>query len=154
LDLDGHDFAVTGRFTNQGTLVLRGTENVALTQDTAEGTWQYAGDNGGRPASLKDFGAVDYFNLVIASPDPGDLFSARSTLTVAGDLTLAGGTYNAAGQTTAVAGDWAVAGGAFLPGGGTVVLTGAGQHISGSASFFNLTKVLTLADTLTFQAGS
>ena len=35
-----------------------------------------------------------------------------------------------------------------------MILAGTNKHISGNTSFFNLTKSVTAADTLTFQAGS
>ncbi len=37
---------------------------------------------------------------------------------------------------------------------GTITLTGTGQSISGSSTFNNLSKVVNIADTLTFAAGS
>jgi hypothetical protein len=48
-----------------------------------------------------------------------------------------------------------VAAGAMINAGrGTVVLAGTNEHISGNTTFFNLTKSVTAADTLTFAAGS
>ena len=44
--------------------------------------------------------------------------------------------------------------GTFIPRQGTVTLNGTGQSITGSTTFYNLTKSVTSADTLTFQAGS
>ena len=34
------------------------------------------------------------------------------------------------------------------------MLTGTNEHVSGNNTFFNLSKTVTTADTLTFQAGS
>jgi sugar lactone lactonase YvrE len=49
-------------------------------------------------------------------------------------------------------GDWLNLGGNFEANGGTVVLDGMNQHVGGSTTFYNLTKVATHAETLTFQA--
>jgi hypothetical protein len=84
-------------------------------------------------------------------------------LTVADDLTVAGsftnvdgaGRVDITGRTVQVGGDWSWGKtGSLLSKGSTVVLIGTDQHVSGSSTFFNLTKVVTAADTLTFQAGS
>ena len=47
-----------------------------------------------------------------------------------------------------------ISGGTFIPGKGTVALTGLNQTLTGNTTFFNLTKAVSRADTLTFQAGS
>lgn len=83
-------------------------------------------------------------------------------LTVGGNLVIgAGGDTGAKGleangSTITVRGNFTVNAGAntFSAGTSTVVLNGTGQGISGSTTFHNLSKGVTSADTLTFQAGS
>jgi hypothetical protein len=53
-----------------------------------------------------------------------------------------------------VAGNWTNSGGTFTPQSGTVTLAGSNQTISGSTTFYGLSKTGTTTDTLTFQAGS
>src|SRR5262249_51057217 len=123
LSLAGHDLTVPGTFSNPGTLVLRGTENVAVTQDTGHGTWEYVGDNHGAAVTLKHFGTVDYFNLVIADPDPSDVYVPAADLHLAGAFTLQGGTYDAANFATSVAGVTRITGGTYRAGTGTQTFT-------------------------------
>ncbi len=129
LTLAGHDFADAGTFTNQGTLILDGTENVHVTQDTSEGTWQYVGDNHGSAATLNPAG---YFNLVLADNDPSDTFTASAAVNVAGNFTLRGGMYNAGSQTTTVLGTTTISGGTYLAGTAAQDL-GGGLTISGGS---------------------
>jgi len=214
LTLAGHALTVNGAFTNPGTLILQGTESIALAKgnDTIEGTWEYVGDNSGSTITLHDFGTSDYFNLLVddTNSDP-DTFQASGPLAVKGSFTPTGGIYNANGNTTTVtgqttinggiyeagsalqtfgglfltsgtfigstgtvntgsvsisggtltapallndSGSWTHTAGTFNANGGTVSLTGINQHLTGSTTFFNLTKISSVADTLTFQAGA
>ena len=194
LTLAGHGLTVNGTLTNPGTVVLDGNEPITLAKgnDTIEGTWEYVGDNIGSTITLCDFGAKDYFNLVIDDTNAHpDTFQASAALSVKGTLTVMAGTFEATwaaealealdiaggtflgsagavnvgnvtisgGTLTApamleVSGNWNNTGGTFNANGGTVVLDGALQHVNGSTTFFNLTKMATVADTLTFQAGA
>ncbi len=61
-------------------------------------------------------------------------------------------TFNAGSGTLNVKGGFTNAG-TFNAGTGTVVLSGAAQTITGSTTFYNLTKTVSSADTLTFAAG-
>jgi hypothetical protein len=157
-------------------VVLQGNEVVQLADgnDTAEGIWEYVGDNSGKTYRLADFGAVDYFNLVIADTHTHrDTFQTTSDLTVRGALTLSGGTLAASGGSVTTAGlalsgtgilnapalltdsgNWTHNGGSFNANSGTVILNGTNQHINGSTIFHNLSKVTSAADTLTFQANT
>jgi hypothetical protein len=214
LSLGTFGLTVTGPFTNRGAVVLRGDEPVRLAQgnDTTGGAWVYTGT--GDAVTIKDFGGVDYFDLVLqdTSATPST-FRANRALNVRGDFALLGGAYDANGFRTTVggatrlgggtylagagvqelkggllvssgafqgstgvvriggfaqqggtvlapsstlfnSGDWSVTGGAFDANGGTVNFNGAGQTLIGSTTFFHLTKVAAVTDTLTFQAGS
>ena len=173
LTLAGHGLTVKGRLTNRGTLALRGDEPVRLARgnDTAQGTWRYTGGEPGTAFAVKDFGATDYFDLVVDGP--GDTFRPAGTLTVRGALRVSAGTFDGSASGTvrvgglAVtggafvapaamfnSGDWSVAGGTFDANGGTVTLNGRGQKVLGATTFFNLAKAVTAADTLTFEAGA
>jgi hypothetical protein len=71
-----------------------------------------------------------------------------------GDVDTAGGaTMNATTGSFNVSGNW-TNNGTFNHKDGTVTLVGTGKIISGATSFFNLTKNVTTADTLTFTSGS
>ena len=59
-----------------------------------------------------------------------------------------------AGATIGVEGNWQNEGAFVHNGGGSVLLNGTGQSISGTTTFYNLTKDVDTADTLTFGAGS
>ena len=76
------------------------------------------------------------------------------TIDINGTLTLSGGSFTATSGTMSIAGDLARSAGAFAHNSGTVTLDGTAQTISGSTSFFNLTKSVAAADTLTFEATS
>ena len=65
----------------------------------------------------------------------------------------ANGTLTSDAGSIQCAGDWSNSG-TFTAGTGTVSLDGTGKSLSGSTSFYNLSKTVSLADTLTFQAGS
>ncbi|MBF0595723.1 MAG: hypothetical protein HQL22_12265, partial [Candidatus Omnitrophica bacterium] len=85
----------------------------------------------------------------------GGGWTLQDNLAVTGDLTLTAGTLDVSGSIFAisVAGTWNNAGGAFTAQAGTVTLNGASQSILGSTGFFNLTKSVASAATLTFSAG-
>ncbi|MDY6950070.1 MAG: choice-of-anchor Q domain-containing protein, partial [Thermodesulfobacteriota bacterium] len=65
-----------------------------------------------------------------------------------GTLTGTSGNFNFSGSS------WSVVGGTVAHNGGTVVFDGTNQALTGSTAFNNLTKNVSSADTLTFQAGS
>ncbi|MBI5556777.1 MAG: hypothetical protein HY885_04005, partial [Deltaproteobacteria bacterium] len=117
--------------TQTGNVTLGSGKNLLITGD----------NNASRALSLNTggFSLSVGGNLVIgAGNDTGakGLTANTSTITVGGNFTV-----NPGANT-------------FTPGDSTVVLNGSGQTISGSTTFHNLTKSVTSADTLTFQAGS
>ncbi len=87
----------------------------------------------------------------------GSMLLNGSTVTVNGNLFIYDGGGNngidAGSATINVAGDWSNSD-TFTAGTSTVILGGSGQLISGSTGFYNLTKMVSSADTLTFSAGS
>jgi hypothetical protein len=139
LTLDGNALRATA-FNNQGTLILRGSETLNLPAPGVHptGTWQYVGDGSGQPITLRDFGAVDYANLVIDDESLfAGTFQAAAPLTVTGTFTVQSGTYDAHGQTTTVGGVTTVGhafltAGTYRAGSGVQTLTG-GLVVTGSA---------------------
>src|SRR5262249_19009922 len=81
LNLAGKNLTLTGAFSNAGTFELQGVETITgLTQDTAEGTWQYDGTGAVATFTVKDFGATDYYNLVINDLTGNGTFQITSAL--------------------------------------------------------------------------
>lgn len=70
------------------------------------------------------------------------------------DLALTSGTLNAPSGTLTISGNFTQTGATFTHNNGTVQLTGSGKTISGSNTFYNLTKTVLSNDTLTFTAGT
>ena len=175
LVLNGNNLVISSAtIQNQGTLRLQGSETVTIgTQDLDSGTWEYVGNGTGSIllTDIKDFGAGDYFNLVIndASASNSDVFRIASTLEVAGDLTITdaefdlndigstvtgtvtigtAGTLIAGSGTMNVAGNW-VNEGTFTADSSTISFNGtADQHIRDANTWNNLTIADTGARTL------
>ncbi len=83
----------------------------------------------------------------------GSFIGMSGAVTAAGVVETAG-SMTAPTATLTDSANWSFTGGTFNANHGTVLLSGTNQHIIGSTTFFNLTKTVTAADTLTFQAGS
>jgi hypothetical protein len=76
-------------------------------------------------------------------------------LDVNGTLTITNGDLQSDGFTINLAGDWVMeTGGSFSPGTTTVNLDGTSQSVTGSTTFYNLTKTVSTADTLDFEVNS
>ena len=73
-------------------------------------------------------------------------------LSIAGDVSITG-TLNVGSGSINLTGNWSNSG-TYTPGTGTVTFDGTNQSISGATTFYNLTKNVTAAATLTFQNGS
>ncbi|MDZ7831667.1 MAG: InlB B-repeat-containing protein [Desulfobacterales bacterium] len=154
-------------FTGPGELYLSG-DVVSLGALTAgEGTVGFAG-----ATAQIITGANTFYNLVIDKDNPTDTVNATgSTLVVANALSVtqgvftsastfkdvvisAPGTLNLSGDIT-VSGDWMVSlSGTFNHNNHTVVLNGADQYLSGTTTFYNLTKEIDTAATLEFESES
>ncbi|OGL47348.1 MAG: hypothetical protein A2W05_00950 [Candidatus Schekmanbacteria bacterium RBG_16_38_10] len=90
-------------------------------------------------------------NLTITG---GTLNLNNKNLNVDGYILIgSGGTLNATSSTITVKGDWANWG-TFIPGTSTVILNGTNQTLYGNTTFYNLTKTVISADTLYFEAWS
>lgn len=82
----------------------------------------------------------------------GTLTGGSGPLSLSGSLTLSSGTFTAPSGTLSVTGDWTKSSGIFSHNNGTVQLAGTDQTLSGSTTFYNLTKIAAAASTLTFAA--
>lgn len=81
-----------------------------------------------------------------------------NNITLVGDSSVLGnveipGDFRTNGYAFTVGGNW-IKTGSYTPGTSTVILNGTNQSISGNNTFYNLTKSVTAARTLTFEAGS
>ncbi len=149
LNLEGYNLTMNdqGSFTNYGTLILQGGETITgVANDTSNGVIEY--DGSGTYSSLS-MGSV-YNNLLF---DGTGSWSLNSDANISKNLTITNGTLSAGTYNLTVGGNW-TNNATFNSGNGTVSLSGAGQTISGSTTFYNLSKLVSSADTLTFAAGS
>ncbi|MFB3918433.1 MAG: hypothetical protein ACE14U_00005 [Candidatus Velamenicoccus archaeovorus] len=89
-------------------------------------------------------GTATTFNL------PSNNFDVNGNLTIGASATLDATSNN---YNMNVAGNWTDSG-SFTARAGTVTLDGTSQTVSGNNSFYNLTKTVSAADTLTFAAAS
>ncbi len=96
-------------------------------------------------------------NLTINGPltiTSGTLNLNNKSLNVDGYILIGiSGILNGTPSTITVKGDWTNYG-TFIPDTSTIILNGANQAIYGNNTFYNLTKTVTSADALYFQAGS
>ena len=155
-DINGNNFACGSAFTvaSGSTLTLMGSEATVTTPSLASGsTVLYKGNGNSIADTVTQFKNWSYSNLSINTIDAGDTIdgSGVASLTIPGNFSLLSGnfipptTYNVAGNVLG-------AGGTVSS--GTVVLNGTNQQILGTSTFFNLTKNVASADTLTFGASS
>lgn len=81
------------------------------------------------------------------------LTSGAGTLDINGDLTISTGSLIAPSGYLTLSGNWSKTGGYFTHNSGSFVLDGDDQTLSGTGSFYNLTKSVTSGTVLTFGAG-
>ncbi|MFA6269913.1 MAG: hypothetical protein WC657_01750 [Candidatus Paceibacterota bacterium] len=155
LDLNGNALTVNGSsgtliVQNGGTLKLNGDEiittNAGNPQIQTGGTVDYAGAGS---YTLKGY---TYSNLSITGA--GSFTATSGPLTIGKNFTQSAGTFTASGATTTIAGNITRTAGTFAHNSGTVHLNGTSQLINDSTTFNNLYKVITSADTLTFEVGA
>jgi len=130
----GGSIALNGTLSGSGTLTTSGTLTL--------------GSGGG----LSGFSGLSAAALTVNGTHN---FGSYASFAVAGDFTLnSGANFTAPAGKASFGGDFvSSAGSAFSANGGTVELVGAGQTVTGSTTFNNLSKVVGAADTLTFGAG-
>lgn len=155
LNLNGNNLSATGTANTirgqGGTLKMIGSETITAISIyptfASTSTVEYYGTSG--TYTLKDY---TYGGLRI-SGNGGTFEPASSTLNILGNFTLNDGIFNAS-NTTNVYGNWVRTGGIFNHNNNTVSLIGGNQTISGSNTFYNLTKSTSTSFTLTFTNGT
>jgi hypothetical protein len=148
----GSGSAMTGVNLYQNHLITRSDSgSVALTNNHLS-----VADNNG-DADITSIFTVDSSTLNVKSGKnllvwAGDTFTPGNTVNVGSGITI-DGTLVAGANTITLSGSWLEApSGAFTAGTSTVALDGANQTLSGSTTFYDLTKVVTSAATLAFAA--
>jgi hypothetical protein len=130
-----------------GAIVLNGdlTGSGALTAESASLSLSPNG-------SLTGFSGFSASGIVAVSGTYD--FGEYTTFEVASNFQISpGSSFTAPAGTAKFGGNFNNVGPSFAANGGTVELIGTNQHISGSTTFFNLTKVAGAEDTVTFKGG-
>lgn len=146
-DLAGFNLIIPATLTVEGTLQLQGGETVTATTKTLSAGSTVIYNGGGSYGSLMM--GNNYHHLIF---NGAGSWTHTGALDVNGNLTITTGTLISSGQNVNVAGNWSNSG-TYTSGVNTVTLDGSSQTVSGSTTFYNLTKSVTSADTLTFVAG-
>ncbi|MCA9400241.1 MAG: DUF11 domain-containing protein [Candidatus Omnitrophica bacterium] len=131
LSLDGNALTIDDTLSNDGTIQLIGSESVSITNiDVDSGTFRYIGDGSGTTRIIKDFGTIDYYNLIIndggASPD---IFQSAADLNITGSLSVTSGTLDISANSNSL-----TAAGSLTNDGGTLSASSANIDIEGSFS--------------------
>jgi hypothetical protein len=109
-NLNGQNLGMSGAtLSNTGNFMLRGNETInGLTaNDVDSGTWTYVGDGDGvkETWSIKDFGNVDYHNLVMnVVSATKDTFRSAAPLSITGNFIVNQTTFSANGYPISFAG--------------------------------------------------
>jgi hypothetical protein len=130
----GGSITLNGTLSGTGTLTTSGTLTLGI-------AGVLSGFSGLSTASLSIHGAHDFTSYTTFSVGQGFLLASD-------------GAFTAPSGTATFSGNFASNGGTFNANGGTAVFNGTGQSITTSVTFYNFTKTVTSADTLTFTAGS
>jgi len=177
-NLNGRSLTLTGAtFSNNAVLRLRGTETlIGFTQDTDSGVFEYVGDNGGGPLSIKDFGSTDYYDLIIndTNVSPSN-FQTAGNMVIANDLdvlagtfqqtfdvtvngtstfTLDGGTYTQGVNDLIVAGDMDIISGTFTGSSNSNVIDVGGSFSQSGGTFTSTNGNLEVAGDFTVNSGT
>ncbi len=81
------------------------------------------------------------------------IIALAGTIDINDDTQVSTGTLNMGAATVNLSGNWNHSGGTINANTSTVELDGINQQINGSTAFYNLNKLVSSADTLTFEAG-
>lgn len=147
----GNGLEVTGVYSNEGRLRMVGNETIDLTNDVNSGETHFI-DAGGGSRNLN--GLTTFYTLIFNDTGSGATWTLAANIDVNGDLQIAAGTLAATGAfDIALAGDWTNSD-IFTHGSGLVTLDGTSQTIAGSTTFYDLTKSVSSADTLTLTAAT
>ncbi len=108
-------------------------------------------NSGGGTCTLDGNVSIAGFNMQSGNTTTVDTSASNFALTVSGDFTISAGSFSANASIITIEGDW-TNNAVFAPGTSTVTLDGTNQNISGSTTFYNLSKSVTGAATLTFDS--
>jgi hypothetical protein len=152
LDLAGFNLVLTGpgdvlSVANGATLQLQGGETITATTKTLSAGSTVIYNGGGSYTGLAAGNAYHHLTF-----NGAGTWTLNSALDANGNLTITSGTLATGGNNINVAGNWGNSG-TFTHGAATVTLDGTAQNMNGSTTFYNLTKSVAAAETLTFQAG-
>lgn len=134
----GSGITVGGSFTNSGTL----TSTAPMTFASGYGNCTLT--------TGEAFGG----GIIVNKGSGQSVILAQNTV-VNGDVTITAGVLDvsASNYSLTVGGNWSNSA-TFTPRSGTVTLNGTDQSVTGNTTFYNLTKTVTVARTLTFAASS
>jgi hypothetical protein len=161
-----------GTFTTTGTVIFNGTGSQTidtggtgtgndfqnLTINNGSGTLTLVGNSLDVDGALTINGGtfVQGSGLAITagslSQTGGTFTGGDSTIDLAQNWTQSNGTFTSTSGDLFVGGNWNHLGGTFNHNSGTVILDGSTRGVSGSTTFYNLSKTVVSADTLTFEA--
>ncbi|NQV12085.1 hypothetical protein HQ524_01855 [Candidatus Uhrbacteria bacterium] len=141
---------VSGTYANNsGALEMNGNEAVTLTMDTDSGQTLFVDSVGAGSYNLNGFTA--FYDLVFNDLASGGDWTMAANTDVNGMLYIVDGTFATAGFDLNVAGIWRNDS-TFTHSNGHVILDGSSQTVRGSTTFYDLTKSVSSADTLTLNA--
>lgn len=157
--LDQQDLSISDTIYNDGIVILTGNETVAIaTPDTDSGTFKFIGDNdgAGEPFTLPDFGATDYYNVVIDdSSVNADDFITNSNIALAGTLTITNSSLDISANTnTLTLGGLSINGGALTATNGDINLNGDLTLSSGTLTAPAAGETFTISGDFTKSGGT
>ncbi len=135
---------------NDATLRLKGSETLSLTMDINSGTVEYIGAGTATTYTIKEFGATDYYHLVINDANAiKATFQLGATMVIGGNLTVSGGTFNATTYAFSSTGSGTLNGGTYLCSNNTITF-GSGLTVSsgvftGSSGHVDINGSLTIS---------
>ena len=156
----GDTFAPGGAITAHD-IDIDGTLSLGDNAASVSGSWDATGGSVSTSGLVLFTGAGSeiiltdgeaFFNIAFSG---AGTWTLEDALDVNGDLTLTAGTLDAkSGENNPItlSGSWITEDGSFTYRSGTVTLDGGDQTLSGTGSFFNLTKIVSVAKTLSFAA--
>ncbi len=160
LNLNGFGLTVNKNLTigTGTTLKLKGTETLTTSKTFLQKNSTVWYTEPSQTVRMKSLGSSNYQNLILGSTGSAVFQLPAKGLSMSGALTISGGTLQVdGGQALTVSGSWLKTSNpaaAFSAGTGTVVLSGSHQTLSGSTTFYTLTKTTSLPKVLTVAAGS
>ncbi|OGW98690.1 MAG: hypothetical protein A2Z81_07805 [Omnitrophica WOR_2 bacterium GWA2_45_18] len=150
LDVAGNVTILGTLETSTGTVKLTGNwDNAAGTYTANAGTVDLTAGSGTQTFNSGGIAVGKlFYNLKHSGAGTAQLIT--NSANIDNDFTNLAGTFNANGQNMTTAGDWSNSA-TFTAGSNTVTLDGTGQNITGSTTFYNLTKTPAATDSLIFE---